>query len=46
MNTQAGSWIATHARGIDLSIAGLIAAGTMALLWATLSDYGMAWDEG
>src|SRR4051794_11869919 len=30
----------------DTIIAGLIAAGTLVLLVATLDDYGMAWDEG
>jgi hypothetical protein len=38
-----GGWVA---RRIDLIIALLIAAGTLGLLSATLSDYGMAWDEG
>jgi hypothetical protein len=30
----------------DAVVAGLVAAGTLALLLATLNDYGMAWDEG
>ena len=32
--------------GVMRSMAGLVAAGTMAVLLATLNDYGMAWDEG
>ncbi|SIN73887.1 Dolichyl-phosphate-mannose-protein mannosyltransferase [Singulisphaera sp. GP187] len=30
----------------DRLVAGLIAVGALALLWGTLNDYGMAWDEG
>src|SRR3954465_2101362 len=38
--------MAVLSRRSDAVVAGLIAAGTLALLLATLNDYGMAWDEG
>ena len=41
-----GGRVAGVARRVDLIIASIIAAGTLGLLSATLSDYGMAWDEG
>ena len=42
----ASGWRAALSGRGDRVMAGLIAAGTMALLLATLDDYGMAWDEG
>ncbi|WP_435018177.1 ArnT family glycosyltransferase [Tundrisphaera sp. TA3] len=39
-------WRAAVARRADAIAAGLIVAGALALLVATLGDCGMAWDEG
>lgn len=41
-----GGWKAFLARRGEWAVAGLVAAGTLALLSATLNDYGMTWDEG
>ena len=41
-----GGWRAILVRRGDTVVAGLLAAATLALLTATLNDYGMAWDEG
>jgi hypothetical protein len=40
------NWRAALSRRSDAIVVGLVAAGTLALLLATLNDYGMAWDEG
>lgn len=41
-----GGWKSWLDRWGDTVVAWLLAAGTLALLVATLNDYGMAWDEG
>jgi hypothetical protein len=42
----AGHWYGFLARRGDAVVAVLLALGTLALLLATINDYGMAWDEG